>query len=221
MIIKPIFRKPDRYKLSSYYAYNTKMPGYYDSAYFIRLFQLPLWHRTVVEELRSQLSTSDILDVGCGTGRLLAELAKAGATSLSGIDLAQGIMNDAQKKFTTLNVEVDLREADAEDNIPWDDSSFDIVTLTGALHHFYRPHDALLDMYRVLRPGGHILVIDPCFFTPFRQVFNLYLTILPHDGDYRIYTAKRAQKLIEHAGFKVIKTKRVGIWAYYINASKP
>ena len=92
----------------------------------------------------------DILDVGCGTGSLLAELAKSVATSLSGVDLAQGILNDARKKLTELNVNADLREADVEDSIPWDDGTFDIVTLTGALHHFYHPQYALSEIYRIL-----------------------------------------------------------------------
>jgi ubiquinone/menaquinone biosynthesis C-methylase UbiE len=221
MTEEPKFRKRDRYKSSSYHAYNTKMPGYYDSAYFVWFFQLALWHRTVVEELHYQVSTLDILDVGCGTGSLLAELAKSGATSLSGVDLAQGILNDARKKLTELNVNADLREADVEDSIPWDDGTFDIVTLTGALHHFYRPQDALSEIYRVLRPGGHILVVDACYFTPIRQLLNLYLKIVPHDGDYRFYSTRLALELLEEVGINLTKTKRVGIWAYFIDATKP
>lgn len=128
----PTFRKPDRYKSSSYRAYNTKMPGYYDSAYFVWLFQLPLWHRSVAEELHSHVSTLDILDMGCGTGSLLAELAKSGI----------------------------------------------------------------------------------------RQLINLFTKIVPHDGDYRFYTTGRAQELLEEVGFTITKTKRVGIWAYFIDAVK-
>jgi ubiquinone/menaquinone biosynthesis C-methylase UbiE len=69
----PNFRKPDRYKSSSYRAYNFKMPARYDSAYFIKLFQVPLWHRTVVEALQTEIESVDILDVGCGTGTLLTD----------------------------------------------------------------------------------------------------------------------------------------------------
>ena len=93
----PNFGKPDRYKSSSYRAYNFKMPARYDSAYFIKLFQLPLWHRTVVEALQTEIEFADILDVGCGTGMLLADLARSGATSLAGVDLAPKILDVARE----------------------------------------------------------------------------------------------------------------------------
>ena len=78
----PVFQKPDRYKASSYRSYNSSMPGRYDTAWFQTLCQLPLWHRVVVEELRPEIESLRILDVGCGTGSLLADMARCGAASL-------------------------------------------------------------------------------------------------------------------------------------------
>jgi ubiquinone/menaquinone biosynthesis C-methylase UbiE len=95
----PQFKKHDRYKASSFRSYNTKMPERYDSAYFIDLFQLPLWHRRIVEELLPQIDSIDILDVGCGTGSLLLDLARGGAASLAGFDLAPNILEVAREKL--------------------------------------------------------------------------------------------------------------------------
>ncbi|MFC2139264.1 class I SAM-dependent methyltransferase [Bacteroidota bacterium] len=215
---EPNLRKPDRYKLCSFHAYNTKMPGYYDSAYFIKLFKVELWYQTIVNSLLPQAANTEILDVGCGTGTLLAELGKSGAAFLSGVDLAEGILNDAEKKLTELNIKADLHTADAEDHIPWDDNKFDIVTMTGTLHHFYRPLDVLSEISRVMKPNGRLIVIDPCFLTPVRQIINLYLKIFPHDGDYRFYSSEHAQKLLTEAGFNIQAAKRVGLWAYFIEA---
>jgi ubiquinone/menaquinone biosynthesis C-methylase UbiE len=217
----PAFRKPDRYKASSYRAYNFRMPERYDSAYFVTLCQLPLWHHRIAAELKPHLASSSILDVGCATGRLLAGLGRAGATRLSGVDLAPNILAVARERLDAERVRADLRAADVEDSIPWPDEAFDFVTLTGVLHHFYRPRDALRQIYRVLRPGAAVLLVDPCFFTPVRQVFNLYLRIAPHDGDCRFYSPRAAIELLESERFRCSRPERVGLWAYFIAATRP
>jgi len=217
----PHFGKPDRYKSSSYRSYNFKMPARYDSAYVIRFCQVPLWHSTIVEEIKADRTSVDLLDVGCGTGTLLLDLARAGAASLAGVDLAPKILDVAREKLSTAEAQADLRSADAEEELPWPSESFDVATLTGALHHFYRPHDVLAEIYRVLRPGGDLLVVDPCFFTPVRQVFNLYLRVLPHDGDYHFYAPSGASRLLAANGFECSQPRRVGLWAYFIRAKRP
>jgi ubiquinone/menaquinone biosynthesis C-methylase UbiE len=146
----PVFRKHDRYKAGSYRAYNFKMPARYDTAWFVKLCQFPLWDRTIVDALGPRIESLDILDVGCATGRLLANLAGVGAARLSGVDLAPKILDVAREKLAREDAHAELRAADAEDAIPWPAASFDIATLMGVLHHFYRPHDALVEIRRVL-----------------------------------------------------------------------
>lgn len=214
MAAAPDFRKPDRYKSSSYSSYDTKMPSRYDDCVWLRLCQVPRWDRAVVAALGPDLARLRILDVGCATGRLLARLAAAGATDLYGTDLAPGILDVAREKLAGLDVE--LQVADAEDVLPWDDCTFDAVTLTGVLHHFYRPRDALAEMRRVLRPGGRLLVIDPGFFPPLRQIFNLALRVKPHAGDCRFHSRGGAARLVGESGFEVTGNRRVGVWAYLV-----
>lgn len=216
----PTFDKPDRYKASSYRAYNFEMPSRYDSAYLTRLCQLPLWHRTVVAALQSEIGSVRILDVGCGTGSLLTLLATSGARSLAGVDLAPNIVEVARKKLSAAGAEADLRTADAEEPLPWASESFDVTTMTGVLHHFYRPGDVLAGVRRVLRAGGRLLVVDACFFAPFRQLANLYLRVRPHDGDYHFYTGARAARLLEANGFSCSMPRRVGLWGYFLHATK-
>lgn len=218
----PDFRKPDRYKSSSYRSYNFRMPSRYDTSIWMRVCQTALWDRTIIEELGQPIrGTLRILDVGCATGRLLERLAEAGALYLCGADLAPRILEVAKEKLSKIGVAVDLREADAEDHLSWDDECFDVVTLIGVLHHFFRPEDALIEIRRVLRPGGRLLIIDPCFFTPARQVINATLRVAPHDGDYRFYSAARAADLVRKIGFEIRSTRGVGLWAFLADARKP
>ncbi len=197
----PAFRKPDRYKLSSYLSYNFRLPSRYDTCLWLR--NASLLDRAVVSELLPGISTFRILDVGCATGRLLEHLARAGATQLFGVDLAPQILEVAKRRLSSLDPPVDLRSADAEDILPWRNESFDAVTLTGVLHHFFRPRDALAEIRRVLRPEGRLLVIDPCFFPPLRQMINAALRVAPHDGDYHFYSTSQAADLLSDTGFKV------------------
>ncbi len=194
MVEPAAFRKPDRYKASSYRAYNGKMPSCYDTAIWSR--GAASIDRAIVEKLGPSIRSLRTLDIGCATGRRLDHLAEAGATQLAGTDLAPNILKVAEKKLAQRGAPVDLRIADAEDRLPWDDESFDAVTLTGVLHHFFRPKDAIAEIRRVLCPGGRLLVLDACFFPLVRQVVNMALRVWPHDGDYDFYGADQAAGLL-------------------------
>jgi ubiquinone/menaquinone biosynthesis C-methylase UbiE len=212
MVDLPNFRKPDRYKASSYRSYNFKMPSRYDK--MICSKYAPSMDRFIIEQLGPDISSLRILDVGCATGRFLVHLAEAGVTQLFGADLAPRILEVAAEKLSKTGTVAELRTADAEDRLPWDDASFDVVTLLGVLHHFFRPKDALSEIYRVLQPGGRLLVVDACFFPLVRQIVNAVLRIIPHDGDYRFYKMSAAEKLLAEVGFEVRQT--LSRWGCYL-----
>ncbi len=218
MVEPPSFRKPDRYKASSYRSYNFKMPSRYDKA--IWSWGAPSIDRAILDKLGIEITSLRILDVGCATGRLLDHLAAAGATKLSGTDIAPNILEVAAKKLRLRGVPTDLRVADAEDERPWNDKSFDVVTLTAVLHHFFRPKEALAEIVRVLRSEGRLLVLDVCFFPLLRQILNLALRIRPHDGDYRFYTAAQAACLLSDVGLEV-RDQVSGFGGYLLEGIKP
>jgi SAM-dependent methyltransferase len=214
----PEYKKTDRYKRSSYRAYNWKMPPIYDSCIWMK--GVDLWDETVLREIPSNDFPVRILDVGCATGRLLFKLAKHGYTNLSGVDLAPRIIEVARKKLSNFNVNLDLKNADSEDDLPWPDNSFDIITLTGVIHHFYRLNDALKEAYRVLDKQGKLIILDPWFPIIMRQILNSWLYFFPHDGDFRFYTPKRIDKTLTEIGLKNTRYRRIGIGAYIITGEK-
>ena len=212
----PPFKITDRYKISSYKAFNDKYPRRYDTSMWMRVCQTSRWDRAVLSELMPGIEALRILDVGCATGRVLYKLARAGARHLAGIDLAPKIIDVASKKLHEQGFQADLKSADAEDALPWPDSTFDVVTMTGVLHHFLRPRAALQEIRRVLCPHGRIIIVDPWFPPLLRQAVNLYLRYFMHDGDCRMYTPKSVVHLLVQLGWIDVRYSKVGWYSFLV-----
>jgi ubiquinone/menaquinone biosynthesis C-methylase UbiE len=88
------------------------------------------------------------LDVACGTGHLVAAIAKQGALS-EGVDFAQPMIEVAQANYPASRFDV----ADAA-HLPYEDCAFDVVTCAFGLSHMEAPQAACDEAYRVLKPGG-------------------------------------------------------------------
>lgn len=114
-----------------------------------------------------------ILDVGCGTGVNLLEAARwfAPTRYLCGIDISPGMVEVARTKAAMFGVPAQFTVADAE-QLPYPDGSFDLVICNSVFHWFKDRAAALREMYRVLRPGGQLVLI--CAAAPgFREWFGL------------------------------------------------
>lgn len=98
-----------------------------------------------------------VLDVGCGTGIYTQELLAKGARQVVGIDISPEMLAIAQYKTSTFGERVSFQEADAA-QLPFPDDYFDVVISITAMEFFKEPDRSLQDMYRVLRPGGHMVV---------------------------------------------------------------
>jgi ubiquinone/menaquinone biosynthesis C-methylase UbiE len=104
-----------------------------------------------------------VLDVGSGTGQLALMLARRllpdGA--VEGIDASAEMVRRAAAKAARSKLPVTFRIARAQ-RLPYPDASFDAVTCTLALHHVAGNdrRAAINEMYRVLRPGGRLLIAD-------------------------------------------------------------
>ncbi len=215
----PCFRKMDRYKASNLQAFNVRRPHRYDSSLWVR-FWTSQWDWEVLFELPDDISSLRILDVGCATGRLLKTLARAGAQHLAGTDLAPRILSVARRKLCESRITADLRVADAEDTLPWPNSSFDVVIMTGVLHHFYRPIEATKEIHRVLQNEGHLLVIEPWLPLPLRLVVNLGLRFIPREGDCYYYTPSEVIRIFTLLGFTNFRYRRVAGHSFMIVCSK-
>lgn len=107
----------------------------------------------------------DALDVATGTGDLAFAIRQAGAKRVIGTDFSEEMIEAAKKKAPKHGPDVRFLLADALD-LPFEDASFDAVTVAFGLRNMVDYDAALREMYRVLRPGGKAIVLE---MTPFKR----------------------------------------------------
>ncbi len=101
------------------------------------------------------LPGQDVLDIGTGTGSLARLFAQAGAT-VSGIDPAAPLLEQARELDRAAGVKIDYRVATAEETgLP--DASFDVVS-AGQCWHWFDAPKAGAEVWRLLRPGGSVVI---------------------------------------------------------------
>lgn len=98
------------------------------------------------------------LDIGSGNGKAPINIAATFGLHVTGVDIDEAHTQLARKNSQGLN-NIHFQTADAAD-LPFKDGEFDIVSTSKALHHFPEQEAALLEMARVLRPGGTLLFVD-------------------------------------------------------------
>ncbi len=104
-----------------------------------------------------------VLDVGCGTGDLTLAVEKQVGPNgkVVGIDAAPEMITYARQKATRLESAVDFRVEPVE-ALSFTDHTFDVVISSLVFHHFPAPlkEQALVEIRRVLKPGGRVLIVD-------------------------------------------------------------
>jgi len=115
----------------------------------------PVRARYVAE--RATLKGARVLDVGCGGGLLCEAFARAGAT-VTGIDLAEGMIEIARLHAAEQGLQIDYRLADAETVAGQEAGTFDVVSCMEMLEHVPSPAATLATLARLVKPGGSVFV---------------------------------------------------------------
>lgn len=95
-----------------------------------------------------------VLDAGGGTGRV-AEMIQCGTCEVFVADLSMGMLREAGKK-TGLHPVCSQTE-----DLPFDQQSFERIVIVDALHHVLNQEKTLLDLFRVLKAGGRLVIEEP------------------------------------------------------------
>ena len=108
-----------------------------------------------LDRIRWPVAGQTVLDVGCGGGFMTAPLAAAGGAVI-GVDIAQGALDAAASHLARHGLSAELRLG-AGASLPVDTGSVDLVVCTDVLVHVPDPRAVVLEIGRVLRPGGMLL----------------------------------------------------------------
>jgi len=143
------------------------------------------WRKKVVEIIGST-NPNSILDIATGTGDLAINLAQTKALKIIGLDISEGMLDVGRKKIEKLklNNTIDMVLGDSE-KIPFEDNSFDAITVAFGVRNFENLEKGLSEIYRVLKTGGTFVVLETSIptKTPYKQGYHFYSTnILPAIG---------------------------------------
>lgn len=155
-----------------------------------------------------------ILDVGCGTGSLLALLADdQQAELLVGLDYAQEMVRRATEKFAGCQRAGKLHaiRGDSE-RLPFAGGTFDVVTCCNSFHHYPHQAEAIREFRRVLRPGGLLVLVDG-----FRDnvigwvVFDVGVALVEKHVHHASWSVLHA--MIHQAGFAELRQRKMNVLA--------
>ena len=181
-----------------------------------------IWRRKALNRLK-KFSPKTVLDVATGTADLaILASRRLGAEKVTGIDLSEGMLSVGRKKVEKENLsgKITLLCQDCL-KMEFADNSFDAVTVAFGVRNFEDLEKGYREMYRVLKPGGVLMVLElstPQAF-PMKQLYNFYSSqlipfvgrIISDDGEAYDYLNKSVKavpqgdemlSIFKKAGFK-------------------
>ena len=151
-------------------------------------------HRGILNFIDSQSDITRILDVGCGTGRLLRKIhERYPSAQFIGVDPAEGMIEKARQFMTDATFFVGQAES-----LPLPEASVDLALSTFSFHHWENQVQGVREIRRVLRPGGRFLLAD---------VGGSILRRIFHHGQIR--SPSEIRSIFEQAGLEVRTQRRM------------
>lgn len=144
-----------------------------------------IWRKKAIAQLK-EIQPKTILDVATGTGDFALEAMSLNPDKITGVDISVGMLELGKEKIAKkkLSDKIEMVVGDSE-NLPFEDNTYDAATVAFGVRNFENLQKGLADIYRVLRPGGKLVVLElstPTKF-PIKQLFGFYFNnILPLFG---------------------------------------
>jgi len=158
----------------------------YDGLNRVISFGIDVKWRNKVVKIIGDTKPNSILDIATGTGDLAINLARTKASKIIGLDISQGMLEIGRGKIGKLglNNTIEMVLGDSE-KIPFEDNSFDAITVAFGVRNFENLEKGLSEIYRVLKTGGTFAVLETSVptKTPYKQGYKFYSkNILPLIG---------------------------------------
>jgi len=149
-----------------------------------------------------------LLDIGCGTGwavRYAASLVK-NEGGFYGIDISSRMIEKAQESCRSCE-SIYFYKADAE-ALPFENDFFDFIICTNSFHHYFTPSKVLNEVYRVLKTGGRILILDPTADAFFMKIFDKW-TKKREREHVKYYSTREYRKLLAQARLNYVSSRPI------------
>jgi demethylmenaquinone methyltransferase/2-methoxy-6-polyprenyl-1,4-benzoquinol methylase len=144
------------------------------------------WRKKAIKLLKP-LEPKNILDIATGTADFAIQSISLNPKEVTGIDISDGMLEMGREKIRKKSLDhlITLENGDSE-NLRFADNNFDAVIVAFGVRNFENLENGLAGMYRVLRKGGKVVILEfskPSSF-PFKQIYNFYFkSILPTIGN--------------------------------------
>ncbi|MDR1679664.1 MAG: bifunctional demethylmenaquinone methyltransferase/2-methoxy-6-polyprenyl-1,4-benzoquinol methylase UbiE [Prevotellaceae bacterium] len=195
------------------------------------------WRNHAIAALRP-FNPQLILDVATGTGDFAIEAYRQlRPQRITGIDLSEKMLDAGRQKIAKLELGdcIELHQADAT-QLTYDNEVFDAVTVAFGVRNFENLEQGIAEMYRVLKPGGHLAILEMSEpYSIFKPLYRLYTRcIIPivarlYAGDKQAYRylpssiqafpeGKAMTALLRKCGFATVKLRRFsfGVCSFYL-----
>ena len=168
--------------------------GDYDGLNRVISFGIDIKWRKKVVKLVKEKHPETILDIATGTGDLAINLAQTNASKIIGLDISSGMLDIGKEKIKKKGLEqkIEMVLGDSE-NMPFDDNTFDAITVAFGVRNFETLENGLKEIRRVLKPKGVFVILETSMpnKTPYKQGYNFYTkNILPVIG--RLFSKDRS-----------------------------
>jgi demethylmenaquinone methyltransferase/2-methoxy-6-polyprenyl-1,4-benzoquinol methylase len=134
------------------------------------------WRKKVVK-LVGETQPKSVLDIATGTGDLAINLTQTNAQKIVGLDISEGMLAVGRNKIEKRNLSdtIEMVLGDSE-KLPFNDSSFDAITVAFGIRNFENLEKGLSEILRVLKPNGIFVILETSVPTkfPFKQGYNIY-----------------------------------------------
>jgi ubiquinone/menaquinone biosynthesis C-methylase UbiE len=142
-----------------------------------RWFIFSIIRYLAIRQLNKYSVGGDVVDAGCGPGYLALSIARQfPQTRITGIDLSQEMLERAKINISYVDFDsrVTFLKADVH-RMPFQNDSVDFVISTLSLHHWSDPLLAIDEIYRILKPGGRLMILDLRRDTPRLLFYTVFL----------------------------------------------
>jgi len=138
------------------------------------------WRKKVVT-IVGEKNPKQILDIATGTGDLAIMMAGLDPVKIIGLDISAGMLEVGKEKIAKENLSdvIEMMVGDSE-NMPFEENSFDAITVSFGVRNFANLNNGLQEIYRVLKPGGVLVILETSVPTkfPYKQGYQFHSKVI-------------------------------------------